>query len=306
MRQSRASRLDQVGKTSTLQPPKIQPGGRSRSNSSSAGGVGGSLSPHHLLRVVRSAVTGSDAHISQDESPQRGGGPDECYVPGAGDLMPILLGASHNASTPTETRVPANGDAVFPKDNHHHHHHHHHHHDEHVQTQAYEEDDDDDLEMSSFPMPEMRDNECQTRESLFMNTNSDRSLTPPPPPPPMSSRGSHRHPSRPTPQQVAPTHHSSSNASAFSTFGYREQPPPRQESGSSNVKDSTSTLPHQHHHHNHHRHQHPESKHFRAEAVIEMEQTSPGKDSVPPPPPPANRPFSVESTKSAPDVIVTH
>lgn len=207
--------------------------------------------------------------------------------------MPILLGAS----APTDARgvtttVPANGDAVFLRD-------------EHSQQQAYDDDDDDDLEMSPFPPPEMRDNECQTRESLFMNTNSDRSLTPPPPPPPVTSRN------RPTPQQ------SSSNTSAFSTFGYsREQQLGSR--GSSNVKDGVATLPPHHRHHHHHQHPlSPESQRFRAEAVIEMENMSPQRDAgdlVPPPPPPVavppppagSRPFSVETTKSAPDVIVTH
>lgn len=282
MRQSRQSRLDQVGKTRSLDPPKAASAGRSRSNSSSAGG---GVSPPHLLRAVR-----SDAHIPH-ESSHRGTAPEECYVPGAGDLMPILLGASK----PTDTRgvtaaVPANGDAVFLRD-------------EQNQQQAYEEEDDE-LEMSNFPPPEMRDNECQTRESLFMNTNSDRSLTPPPPPPPVTSRN------RPTHQQSVPPHHSSSNTSAFSTFGYNKE----HEHGIT----SSSTLPPHHHHHHHHQHPHsPESQRFRAEAVIEMEQMSPRRvagDVVPPPPPPVavppppagSRPFSVESTKSAPDVIVTH
>ncbi|XP_069678374.1 uncharacterized protein Neto [Periplaneta americana] len=312
MRQSRQSRLDQVGKTRGLAPPKTASVGRSRSNSSSGGAGGASLSPHHLLQAVRTAVTGSDQHISH-----RSPAPEECYVPGAGDLMPILLGASRSGagtgSTPTDTRgittaVPANGDAVFPSDDH-----------PHEQQQAFEEDDD--LEMSTFPMPEMRDNECQTRESLFMNTNSDRSLTPPPPPPPVSSRfntstsGSHRHASRPTPQQSVPPQHSSSNTSAFSTFGYTREPPRgRDESGGSSSR--TATMPHPHHHHHHHQHPpvSPESQRFRAEAVIEMEQRDGSSgDGVPPPPPPVavppppgSRPFSVESTKSAPDVIVTH
>jgi hypothetical protein len=287
MRQSRQSRLDQVGKARSLDDPKVASEGRSRSNSSSAGGV---VSPRHMLRAVRPSA----------ESPHRGAGPEECYVPGAGNLMPILLGAS----VPTDTAaVPANGDAVFLRD-------------EQGQQQAYEEDDDD-LDMSAFPPPEMRDNECQTRESLFMNTNSDRSLTPPPPPPPVTSR------SRPTPQQSLPPHHSSSNTSAFSTFGYNREHHDGS-GGSSNPKNSsqssrTATLPAHHHHHHHHHHPlSPQSQRFRAEAVIEMEQMSPqrgtGGDPVPPPPPHAavpppstgSRPFSIESTKSAPDVIVTH
>lgn len=294
MRQSRQSRLDQVGKMRSLDPPKAASVGRSRSNSTS---TGGGVSPHHLLRAVR-----SDAHISHESTHRGGTALEECYVPGAGDLMPILLGASK----PTDTRgvtaaVPANGDAVFLRD-------------EQNQQQTYEEEDDE-LEMSNFPPPEMRDNECQTRESLFMNTSSDRSLTPPPPPPPVTSRN------RPTPQQSVPPNHSSSNTSAFSTFGYSKERE-HGDSSSSNLKDNalssrTATLPPHHHHHRHQHPHSPESQRFRAEAVIEMEQILPQKgagDLVPPPPPPVavppppagSRPFSVESTKSAPDVIVTH
>lgn len=45
-----------------------------------------------------------------------------------------------------------------------------------------------------YPLPEMRDSECQTRESLFHmasftpNSSGGDSLTPPPPPPPPSTR----------------------------------------------------------------------------------------------------------------------
>jgi hypothetical protein len=83
------------------------------------------------------------------------------------------------------------------------------------------------------------------------------------------------------------------------------------------LSSRTATLPPHHHHHRHQHPHSPESQRFRAEAVIEMEQILPQKgagDLVPPPPPPVavppppagSRPFSVESTKSAPDVIVTH
>ena len=294
MRQSRQSHLDEVGKSQSLDVPKVATAGRSRSNSSSAGG---GVSPHHT-QAVR-----SDARITRESAQHRGPGPEECYVPSSGDLLPIFLGASATTDTRAATAtVPANGDAVFLKD-------------EQDQDRAYDEEDDD-LDMSTFPPPEMRDNECQTRESLFMNTNSDRSLTPPPPPPPTTSRN------RPTPQQNVPPHHSSSNTSTFSTFGYNKEQP-HDSSGSSVLKESplssrTGTLPSHHHHHHHRHHQHTlssESQRFRAEAVIEMGNTSPRKDAdVPPPPPPVlvppppvgSRPFSVQTTKSAPDVIVTH
>jgi len=92
------------------------------------------------------------------------------------------------------------------------------------------------------PIPDMRDMECQTRESLFatnpIDRISDHSLSPPPLP-------AARIPKSPP---------------NFSTFGY---PKPQEE------------------------------KKFRAEAVIEMKTQD-------------QRPFSLQSTKSAPDVIVTH
>ncbi|XP_068084301.1 uncharacterized protein [Anabrus simplex] len=279
LRQSRQSRLDEVGKTAPpLMSPRMTPSAvRSRANSSSAGGGGNPLL----------------ADSEHDDSSPHRSAPDDCYVPSAGDLLPILLQANHGTSVPPGVQppagVPANGDAVFLRDNHHHHHHH------------YGEDECDDLEMSTFPLPEMRDNECQTRESLFLNTNSDASMTPPPPPPPITPRYNSITTSESRSMPRPPQHNSSSNTSGFSTFGYGN----RGGSATRGGKDF-STLPQQGHHHHHHHHHHagsvtpgqpppvPQAQ-FRAEAVIEMEQQQQQQ-----------RPFSVDSTKSAPDVIVTH
>ncbi|XP_063238029.1 membrane frizzled-related protein [Bacillus rossius redtenbacheri] len=161
----------------------------------------------------------------------------ECYVPAAAaaDL------------------VPANGDAVFLRE-------------VALLAASASQDGDDELELSTLPAPDTRDNECQTRESLFAsNTGSERSDTPPPPPPPPSSAAWFP-PGDPVPvlpRPPPPPH-------GFSTFG--RAPPPHQH----RLKDAASA-----------------AKRFRAEAVIEVEQTQ-------------ARAFSVDSTKSAPDVIVTH
>lgn len=189
---------------------------------------------------------------------------------------------------------------------------------------------DDDVELAPPPaplplpppLPEMRDMECQTRESLFHNhssslsnhepslasrSNSERSCTPPPPPPPTISRLVNMKNGRNAPR-----------AAPFSTFGYvddglgghgqtlsRRGPPPA-------PGPMGPPLGHHHHHHHHH---HEDPMRFRAEAVIEMDQKSSGSSSAggsggggggggagPGP----ERPFSMDSTKSAPDVIVTH
>lgn len=139
-------------------------------------------------------------------------------------------------------------------------------------------------------MPEMRDNECQTRESLFYNSSSTSDSTtnksslspspppPPPPPPPGTVKKTHIKPaavSAVPPFALPP-------AVGFTTFGYKNNQKP----------DKIS--------------RHSKEHKFRAEAVIEMERFKSPKhdtssiDSKP------SRPYSVQSTKSAPDVIVTH
>lgn len=149
-------------------------------------------------------------------------------------------------------------------------------------------------------MPEMRDNECQTRESLFANAPPDVgagvrkgvsvSPSPPKPPPPCGALRRTKGPPLPPAAAAAPM---AGPPIGFTTFGYQN-----------NRKPSEAA--------NEHR--------FRAEAVIEVERfkKSPkhdsggggagagtgggggddGRGSV--------RPYSVQSTKSAPDVIVTH
>lgn len=132
-------------------------------------------------------------------------------------------------------------------------------------------------------IPEMRDNECQTRESLFYNTSSsmsgdftamkNASISPSPPLPDIYTvRGdiSSALPSVNIPPPVG-----------FTTFGYKNNQKPDKP-----IKKGNR---------------------FRAEAVIEMDRfKSPKRDAPKVTDPRQNRPYSVQSTKSAPDVIVTH
>lgn len=104
--------------------------------------------------------------------------------------------------------------------------------------------------------------------NLFCFTGS---ATPPPPPPPPASRHPTRSPLASVDQQTSTFRPSADSRStpggSFTTFGYGRNKPNA-----------------------------PEQKKFRAEAVIQMDKYGQGDQ----------RPYSVDSTKSAPDVIVTH
>lgn len=287
MRQSREGRLDEMGRKSPT--------------------------------VSRHCSQHSSEHeheLGAEDTPTARRHHQDCYLAGTDDAMlPMLLS---RGALPTP---PSNGDAIFVRgaggevhD---------------VRTHsvgcgsvvmADVEDDSDALPSAPLPLPpplpEMRDMECQTRESLFhgngsslshsshhepltSRSNSERSCTPPPPPPPTISRLVNMKNSRNAPRPAP-----------FSTFGYvddnvggaatlsRRGPPP------------APGPPHHHHHHRHlDRHEDPGMR-FRAEAVIEMDQksssSSAGGGGGVPGAPGADRPFSMDSTKSAPDVIVTH
>lgn len=139
-------------------------------------------------------------------------------------------------------------------------------------------------------MPEMRDNECQTRESLFHNRCSLSITTPtteentankiintsPSPPPPCTIKRNNIKPVNALPPVTTPQ-------IGFTTFGYKNNQKP-DKSIKSNTKE--------------HR--------FRAEAVIEMERFKSPKKDASNTGSRSSRPYSVQSTKSAPDVIVTH
>nr|XP_018897448.1 PREDICTED: uncharacterized protein LOC109030773 [Bemisia tabaci]XP_018897449.1 PREDICTED: uncharacterized protein LOC109030773 [Bemisia tabaci]XP_018897450.1 PREDICTED: uncharacterized protein LOC109030773 [Bemisia tabaci] len=163
--------------------------------------------------------------------------------------------------------------------------------------------------------PEMKDCECQTRESLFHNTSEESynlpAPTPPPPLPPMQrsyqkhgsgsgsgsgSPGKRPHEAfqtLPIKPQARANHHPPTGHN-FTTFGYSTNPRCGTTSSSSNSQPK-------------------ELPKFKAEAVIEMDKlsaTGSGSESasgsssggtVADP-----RPFSIQSSKSAPDVIVTH
>lgn len=129
-------------------------------------------------------------------------------------------------------------------------------------------------------MPEMRDNECQTRESLFFSTcpsttNKNMSVSPSPPQSAAIKPGSDIKPVHALPPMNTPP-------IGFTTFGYKNNQKP-----DIPVKNSKG-----------HR--------FRAEAVIEMERLKSPKHDSPSTDSRQSRPYSIQSTKSAPDVIVTH
>lgn len=130
----------------------------------------------------------------------------------------------------------------------------------------------------------MRDNECQTRESLFCNSSSTSDSTAnksasisPSPPPPCTIRRSHIKPANNS--QLPPIN---TPPIGFTTFGYKNNQKPD--------KINRSSKEHR----------------FRAEAVIEMERFKSPKHDTSSTDSKPSRPYSVQSTKSAPDVIVTH
>lgn len=213
-----------------------------------SGGSSSGSSPRGLkLRAAMAAMT-----RYASEPPRSRGSPDEddpakgCYVPAAagdgGALPPGLL-----------DKPRYNGDAVFLRD--------------------------ELIHSNNSPSIEMRDSECQTRDSLFQD------IIPPPPPAPR-----YAHPPR-----VPPV----GNNPRFSTFGRSASTAPLKEYG----RPEEMEPPHR----------------FRAEAVIEMQQQQQQQQAAAAAAAAAahavrsggggggGRPYSsAESTKSAPDVIVTH
>lgn len=148
--------------------------------------------------------------------------------------------------------------------------------------------DFENLEFSD--LPEMKDSECQTRESLFstqlIDSNSVRSFIPSL----VVATDQEIHPKR--------TSNNLNKIPPFSTFGYartdevcRSGPefpgdPRNQAFGLSRCYENSRS----------------EEKRYKAEAVIEVESKKEDESSESY----AVRPFSIDSTKSAPDVIVTH
>ncbi|RZF33315.1 hypothetical protein LSTR_LSTR007660 [Laodelphax striatellus] len=267
LRESRESHLEQLGrKTPAAKAAVITPLATVLSSSESPAANIRSVSPPRLRNTV---------------SPQsmNGGGRGDCYVPvSAGDLLPIVVKQQSNCSS-SLARDEANA-AIFKG------------YGDHGDSTSADIDDVDQLLLpDDLHLPEMRDSECQTRESLFHNSGytpntSTGSRTPPPP---MRSLPVSRcqqqvgvassiHDSRSTP-----------DAGSFTTFGYgRDHRQSQQAMPAAATQQKTAN-----------------SQRFRAEAVIQMDKYGGGG----PPPPAASaaaRPYSVDSTKSAPDVIVTH
>ncbi|XP_034242072.1 uncharacterized protein LOC117645776 [Thrips palmi] len=203
MRQSREDRLDEMGRKSPT--------------------VSRHCSQHS-----------SEHELGAEDTPTTRRHHQDCYLAGTDDAMlPMLI---NRGTLPTP---PSNGDAIFVRNSsggmltHSAHS---------VRTHsvgcgsvvvadvADAEDDSDTLPSAPLPLPpplpEMRDMECQTRESLFhangsslsnhepltSRSNSDRSCTPPPPPPPTISRLVNMKNSRNSPRPAP-----------FSTFGYVDE-----------------------------------------------------------------------------------
>lgn len=234
IRQSREGRLDEMGRAdgpATLQTAVslgVLPSGGGSSSGSSPRGL--------KLRAAMAAMTRYNSEpprsrdSPEDDDPAKG-----CYVPAAagdgGALPPGLL-----------DKPRYNGDAVFLRDDHH--------------------------NLVHSTSIEMRDSECQTRDSLFQD------IIPPPPPAPR-----YAHPPRVPSQGSNPR---------FSTFGRSASTAPLKELS----RPEEIEPPHR----------------FRAEAVIEMPQQNTGTTGRSGGGGGGHaRPYSsAESTKSAPDVIVTH
>ena len=169
------------------------------------------------------------------------------------------------------------------------------------------------LKETTQDSPETKDSECQTRESLFSiqitDSNSDRSIP--------SSLANVDH--RMTPNQV-----NVDQLLPFTTFGYsksQRQPLNLRASGSVQssiitkdgenqlIKSPTKRIDTNQYSTNTNTTEQSTKKRYKAEAVIEMDNkkkeqeinsSASGSSTNPP------RPFSIDSTKSAPDVIVTH
>ncbi|XP_022193782.1 neuropilin and tolloid-like protein 2 [Nilaparvata lugens] len=276
LRESRESHLEQLGRK-TPAGAVITPLATVLSNSAN------SESPANIRSVSPPRLRNTVSPQSVKATAARG----DCYVPvSAGDLLPIVVKQQSNCSS-SLARDEANA-AIFKGYG-----------DRGDSTSA----DIDDVDQLLLPddlhlhLPEMRDSECQTRESLFHNSGytpntSTGSRTPPPPP--LAARCQHQHSSTATDQQQVTSIHdsrSTPDAGSFTTFGYG-----RNHRQSQQVP-SAPPVPAQ---------QKANSQRFRAEAVIQMDKYAAAGGGGSGATQPVARPYSVDSTKSAPDVIVTH
>lgn len=252
MRQSREGRIDQLGRktasATVLTPLATIVPNMNRGDDSQTGSSVRSITPDRM-------PTGFAPAAPQLKR-------DECYVPDAGDqILPIFI-KTKRLHTDSSSTTNQNGDLIFIKG-------------EHTEDNLTK---DNPFE-SPFNMPEMKDCECQTRESLFhsinfSNSSADNSVSPSPPLPQITSKFAEKRlkesNQKAAGMQTLPSR-SGTNQSSFTTFGY----------GNKKIL--------------------PKEQTFRAEAVIEMNKNKDKDGSAS-----ESRPFSIQSTKSAPDVIVTH
>uniref|UniRef100_A0A0P4W3C7 CUB domain-containing protein n=2 Tax=Scylla olivacea TaxID=85551 RepID=A0A0P4W3C7_SCYOL len=145
-----------------------------------------------------------------------------------------------------------------------------------------DEEELDDLEESCV---EMRDCECQTRDSLITQRDSGQTqlpMTPPPPPPPnrrppgLPLLSSGPPPSVPTPPPPPGTHYGRSPVAPPDHYGTYGRPPVPRHNDPYEVEDHSDTY----------------SQRYRAEAVIEMKERGHYEPT--------------KSPKTTPDVLATH
>lgn len=179
---------------------------------------------------------------------------NECYVPAAGDLLPILVRAKKDQENYNHSTIK-DGEEEQPPE---------------------KDTEEDSLSLSEDNydqhLPEMKDSECQTRESLFHNVCftskllDDCSATPPPPPPPRVN------------QILSGTRTLPASLGTFTTFGYTRN----------NTRIAPTLIE-------------PklcDQTVFNMDKVREKTSMNAAGDET--------RAFSLQSTKSAPDVIATH
>lgn len=166
----------------------------------------------------------------------------DCYVPGVGEILPIILQSNKRERVNGDPTIPQNNrdNEILMRQR-----------ERSIQHDQDKESESDDQEKG----PEMCDSCCQTRESLFQTpsfhhqSSSDGSFSPIPPSVDYSRKPTRNRDVHSSDSSVRPVYQQSSTP--FSTFGYSGSTVPKSDSRqSSKSKDQK----------------------YKAEAVIEMER----------------------------------
>lgn len=155
------------------------------------------------------------------------------------------------------------------------------------ESEGDDDDDEEELDDLEESCVEMRDCECQTRDSLLTQRDSGQTqlpMTPPPPPPPnrrppgLPLLSSGPPPSVPTPPPPPGTHYGRSPVAPSDHYGtYRRPPPVPHHNDPYEVEDQSDD---------------PYCQRYRTEAIIEMKERSHYEPTKTP--------------KTTPDVLATH